>query len=94
MGVSDVFTRIGIVNWLLSLLALLVKEYMEINKPSGFQLVEVKNNLSDKVYEVEIGSYVDHWNPNLQRKVAVVASSLQMFSIKQAIVHIIRANHS
>ena len=67
---------------------------METNKPSGFQLVEVKNNLSDKVYEVEIGSYVDHWNHNLQRKVAVVASSLQMFLIKQAIVHIIRANHS
>ncbi|KAK8804148.1 RAS-related protein RABa4d-like protein [Blastocystis sp. subtype 4] len=64
-GVSDVFTRI----------ALLVKEYMETNKPSGFQLVEVKNNLSDKVYGIKSVFHVDLWNRNLQkRKVAVVNS--------------------
>ena len=74
-GVSDVFTRIGLVSQIASLLALLVKEYMETNKPSGFQLVEVKNNLSDKVYGIKSVFHVDLWNRNLQkRKVAVVNS--------------------
>lgn len=48
---------------------------METNKPSGFQLVEVKNNLSDKVYWIENVFHVDHWTRNLQRRKVVVVNS-------------------
>ncbi|KAK8807986.1 hypothetical protein WA588_006472 [Blastocystis sp. NMH] len=39
VGVSDVFKQI----------ALIVKDDMESNRPTGFQLLEVKNDLTDKV---------------------------------------------
>lgn len=51
-GVTDLFKSIGVcIGWRLGV-ALKVRESMETNTKTGFQLLEVKNETPDKVLEV------------------------------------------
>lgn len=52
-GVTDLFKSIGVcIGWRLGV-ALKVRESMETNTKTGFQLLEVKNETPDKVLEVK-----------------------------------------
>ncbi len=52
-GVTDLFKSIGVcTGWRLGV-ALKVRESMETNTKTGFQLLEVKNETPDKVLEVK-----------------------------------------
>ena len=52
-GVTDLFKSIGVcIGWWLGV-ALKVRESMETNTKTGFQLLEVKNETPDKVLEVK-----------------------------------------
>ena len=52
-GVTDLFKSIGVcIGWRLGV-ALKVRESMETNAKTGFQLLEVKNETPDKVLEVK-----------------------------------------
>lgn len=62
---------------------------MESNRPTGFQLLEVKNDLSDKVYEPIHLFTIEHSIRILVRRtVAAVNSLCFLCSHKQEIVQV------
>ena len=75
--------------------ALIVKDDMESNRPTGFPLLEVKNDLTDKVYPSILLSTIERSILNLVRRTVAAENSWSLLcSYKQEIVQVNTKNRN